>query len=176
MKVHVVLPLVVGLVVCNASVLWAEAGKPREKKAQKAPPVLSAEEMFAQVDANKDKVIELSELMALKQLKGDEARGKKVLAAWDDDKDGKVSLEEFKKFAAAQEKARAEQAAKLDTNGDKVLSAEELRALKQLGGDETRLKAMMERLDDNKDGKISLEEFARFRNLLQVTPAPRKRQ
>lgn len=159
-------------VALGAGVAWAEKAKKGEgaKKPVKPKAPLSVEEMFALVDTNKDKCVELSEIVALKQLKGDEAQAKKLLAAWDADGDGKVTLEEFKKFVEAAQKAKAEQAAKLDTNGDKVLSVDEIKGLKQIGGDEAKAKALLEGLDDDGDGKVILEEFARFRNLTQLPP------
>lgn len=167
-----VLSVAVLTVALGAGVAWAERAKKGEgaKKPAKPKAPLSVEEMFALVDANKDKSVELSEVVALKQLKGDEAQAKKLLAAWDGDGDGKATLEEFKKFVEAIQKARAEQAAKLDANGDKVLSLDEVKGLKQVGGDEAKAKALLERLDDNGDGKVSIEEFARFRNLTQLPP------
>ncbi len=176
MKVaRVVLVLAVCLMMFSGAA-WAEQGKKAKKpgaegKKPKGP--LTVEEMWAQVDTNKDGTVELSELVALKPLKGDEARAKKLLEAWDANGDGKVTKEEFKQFVAKQEEARKKQFSKFDTNGDGALSVDELKGLKQLGGDEAKAKALLERLDDNKDGKVTVEEFAKFRNLLQ-TPAPTK--
>ncbi|MEJ5341392.1 MAG: EF-hand domain-containing protein [Thermogutta sp.] len=176
MKVARVMLAAVVCLLMVSGVAWAEAGKKAAKpgaEGKKAKGPLTVEEMWAQVDSNKDGTVELSEVLALKPLKGDEARAKKLLEAWDANKDGKVTKDEFKEFVAKQEEARKKMASKLDANGDGVLSVDELKGLKNLGGDEAKVKAMLERLDDNKDGKVTVEEFARFRNLLQA-PAPTK--
>jgi len=174
MKVARVMLVAVVCLLMASGVAWAEAGKKAKKpgaEGKKPKAQLTVEEMWDQADTNKDGTVELSELLALKALKGDEARAKKLLEAWDANKDGKVTKEEFKEYVAKQEEARKKMFSKLDTNGDGVLTVDELKGLKHLRGDEAKAKAMLERLDDNKDGKVTVEEFARVRGLLQA-PAP----
>lgn len=167
---HVCLVSVVCLLLIGG-VAWGEQGK----KAKKAPP--TPEELFAQMDTNNDKSVNLDELLAMKQLKGDKEVAEKLLAAWDADKDGKVTQEEFKKFLESQAQTRERQFAKVDLNADKSVSLDEIKSLKQVGGDEAKAKAFLERLDDNKDGKVSLAEFTRVRNIFRVpTPVKEKKK
>jgi len=151
-------------------VAWAEAGK----KAKKAPP--TPEELFAQMDTNNDKAVNLDELLAMKQVKGDKEFAQRLLAAWDANKDGKATQEEFKKFLEAQAQQREKQFAKMDLNADKALTLDEIKSMKQVGGDETKAKAMLERLDDDKDGKLSVAEFTKVRAIFQLPPPVKEKE
>jgi Ca2+-binding EF-hand superfamily protein len=154
-------------------VAWGEPGKPG-KKAKKAPP--TPEELFTQMDTNKDKAVNVDELLAMKQIKGDKEVAQKILAAWDANKDGKATEEEFKKFLESQAQQRERQFVKVDLNADKALTLDEIKSVKQVGGDETKAKAFLERLDDDKDGKVSMAEFTRVRNIFQVPPAEKEKK
>ena len=154
-------------------VAYGEAGKKAGKPVKKAPP--TPEEVFAMLDTNKDGAVDLKELMAAKQLKGDEERAKRVLSAWDANGDGKATKEEFQKAMEAQAQAREKQFAKLDVNGDKSLTLDELKNAKQTGGDEAKAKALLESLDEDKDGKVSVKEFTKVRNVFQVPPTGKKK-
>ncbi|MGQ9504681.1 MAG: EF-hand domain-containing protein [Thermogutta sp.] len=170
---HVCLVSVVCLVLIGG-VAWGEQGK----KAKKAPP--TPEQLFAQMDTNNDKSVNLDELLAMKQIKGNKEVAEKLLAAWDADKDGKVTQEEFNKFLQAQAQERERRGerlfAKVDLNADKCLSLDEIKSLKEVGGDEAKAKAFLESLDDDKDGKVSLAEFARVRNIFQVRAAAKEKK
>jgi len=152
---------------------WAEAGK-KAKKGEKAPP--TPEELFAQMDTNNDKAVNLDELLAMKQVKGDKEFAQKLLALWDENKDGKATQEEFNKYLEAQSQQREKQFAKVDLNADKSLTLDEIKSMKQVGGDETKAKAFLERLDDDKDGKVSLKEFTRVRAIFQLPPQEKEKK
>ncbi len=163
-------------VVCVAlvgGVAWAEQGK-KGKKVEKAPP--TPEELFTQMDTNNDKAVNLDELLAMKQVKGDKEFAQKLLAQWDENKDGKATQEEFKKFLEAQAQQREKQFAKVDLNADKSLSLDEIKSMKQVGGDEAKAKALLERLDDDKDGKVSVKEFTRVRAIFQLPPQEKEKK
>lgn len=113
--------------------------------------------------------------MAAKQLKGDEERAKRVLSFWDANADGKDTKEEFQKAMEAQAQAREKQFAKLDVNADKSLTLDELKNAKQTGGDEAKAKSLLESLDEDQDGKVSVKEFTKVRNVFQVPPAGKKK-
>lgn len=72
-------------------------------------------------------------------------------ATLDTDGDGALTLEELQGAAAAQ-------FAKVDTDGDGLLSADELTAARAEAA-EARVARMVERLDTNEDGGISLAEL-----------------
>ncbi len=77
-------------------------------------------------------------------------------AAVDADKDGKITQAEIDTYRAAQTKA-------LDLDGDGLMSAEELTAMQMKGVQarvEQRVKAMIDRMDGDKDGKLSAAELA----------------
>lgn len=154
-------------------VAWGEPGR-KEKKEKKAPP--TPEELFTQMDTNNDKAVNLDELLAMKQVKGDKEFAQKLLGLWDANQDGKATQEEFKKFLESEAQKREKQFAKMDLNADKALSLDEIKSMKQVGGDEAKAKALLERVDDNKDGKVSVEEFTRVRNIFQLPPAAKEKK
>lgn len=125
--------------------------------------------IFERLDENKDKVLVLTEFLALaagappgnqEQVK---ARLTKAFDEIDTSNDKKVSVAEWK-AAAEKNFARA------DLNKDGVLDAKELTTPQQAAAapphEETRAQfvngrtdELIARLDKNKDGKVSLEEF-----------------
>ncbi|WP_165354549.1 EF-hand domain-containing protein [Tropicimonas sp. IMCC6043] len=83
-----------------------------------------------------------------------------VFAELDADADGKVTVEEFRTFGETRLTARFLDA---DTDGDGKLSAAELQAgmeAYRAGVAASRMQAMVARLDTDKDGLVSQEEFA----------------
>lgn len=109
---------------------------------------------FEQLDTNGDGFVTAEEM---------QAHAESRFMALDTDGDGAVSLEEMKaKFAQGQgDKKKGERGAKkmekmfskMDANGDGKLTADEM---KPKGDRHTK---MIERLDTDKDGKISKAEF-----------------
>lgn len=109
---------------------------PEEYKAgfKKAP-----EGQFEKIDANKDGFVTREEMRKMRQKQAQEKK-KKLLAA-DKDKDGKVTLAEYK---AVFPKANPKAFERLDTDKDGSLSAEEIKKIGARRGGKDK---------DDKDGK-----------------------
>jgi Ca2+-binding EF-hand superfamily protein len=111
---------------------------------------------FNNLDANKDKSLDRSEIEAAQARNVAQAKAeiaKRVEAEFtrlDGNKDGQLSLAEFKGAAASPRVPPVEELVKqLDRNGDGKVTQEEYRALPL---------ANFDRIDTNKDGSISAQE------------------
>jgi Ca2+-binding EF-hand superfamily protein len=111
---------------------------------------------FNNLDANKDKSLDRSEIEAAQARNVAQAKAeiaKRVEAEFtrlDGNKDGQLSLAEFKNAAASPRVPPVEELVKqLDRNGDGKVTQEEYRALPL---------ANFDRIDTNKDGSISAQE------------------
>ncbi|WP_417211527.1 EF-hand domain-containing protein [Antarctobacter sp.] len=113
------------------------------------------EEMFEQIDADKDGKITKDEMEAFRTARFEAA---------DTDGDGKLSQDEM---TAARDARRVERMKtmvdRLDTDGDGLLSAEELAA----GGPKRGPDAMFDRLDADKDGALTMEEMQQARGKMR---------
>ena len=108
---------------------------------------------FTQIDQDDDGVIMVTEVVALYPQGGAELH-----RLMDRDKDGKVTKEEWeawkKKYAGQKPVATAVRYVELDTDADGNVVANEFIAV---FGPES--KAIFDKADKNKDGKLSKEEF-----------------
>ena len=132
-----------------------EATQPKEAT-QEARKGNSIEEDFRRLDANKDGSISRDETQSV---------GTEVLRAhfdnFDTDKNGTLSLQEITAFVQAQqaqlERQRNEAFSRIDTDHDGGISKDE--ATK---ANDAFLISTFESIDDNKDGKLSLQELNVF--------------
>lgn len=142
------------LAACVALPATAQEKKPPQEQQKKRTP----EQVFGRLDANGDKKLSLAEF----QGKREAEQAKKLFSAKDTDKDGSLTLDEYKAQPAAAKTAPEkpqrtpeENFARLDKNGDKQVSFDEFKGKR----DETKARATFDRRDANKDGNLTLEEF-----------------
>ena len=111
-----------------------------------------AEAKFGEADSNHDGVISQSEWQSASL-----RRAKEHFEKMDGNRDGKLSREEMassrKMRGGGERGARREKPRAMDTDGDSQLSRAEI------GDKMPRLSADFERLDGNRDGKLSREEI-----------------
>lgn len=99
-------------------------------------------ERFSERDINRDGVLERSEL---------ESMSEAVFSKIDADKSGGLNPKEMRSFDHARHAERAQQAPQPDTDGDGLLSPAEAIA---------HARAQFAKLDANRDGRLSADEFA----------------
>ena len=137
---------------------------------------MSAREIFAFFDSNKDGSISSEELKASMVTMGAHVSDEEVrlaIAFCDTDGNGVLSFEEFEKLISGHPPQQAgphtsEDLAAIframDKNGDGHISAEELKAAMQMGGNtvtDEEVQQAMKEADTNGDGVINIEELAR---------------
>lgn len=113
------------------------------------------EQMFEQIDADKDGSITIEEMEAYRLARFEAA---------DTDGDGKLSQEELAAARDARRAGRIEaMIERLDQDDDGLLSAEELAAATPKRGPED----MFDRLDTNEDGALTMEEMQAARGKMR---------
>jgi len=131
---------------------------------------------FNEMDKNKDGCLSREEISNFHKAQGfDCAYTQNFIQHCDVNKDGKISLDEYKKKIATIPKAELESAAfkkrfdKLDLDKNGYVELKELKAAMQGCADgrakgltDADLEAWIKAHDANKDGKISYDEFCNF--------------
>ncbi len=147
-------------------------GQPAEKPTpeKKAGPQARLHALFAELDTNKDKALSEEEFAKSKRFQGDAERAKRFFARVDADGDGKVTIQEFAKALAVNPETLFK---RLDADGDGKVTVDELLKARRVNKDEAAAKAMLEKLDTNKDGTIELKEFVAGWNRGHAKPAKR---
>ena len=144
--------------------------KNKDGKLQKDEVPERMQGLFTRGDANKDGVLTQAEIRGMSQMQAapqggggrGEGRGgmrmEPVTAALDADHDGTISADEIRNSTAALKA--------LDRNGDGQLAGDEIRPNfgrgRGFGGGspDEMVSRMMERMDGNKDGKLSRDEMS----------------
>jgi Ca2+-binding EF-hand superfamily protein len=107
---------------------------------------------FKALDTNKNGFLEPAEIMKGMGMKKEQVD--KIFKDFDKNKDGKLSVEEWKEYNMKLHFDR------LDTNKNGTLEKKELMTAWQL--DEKKVTEIMNKYDTNKDGKISFEEYKKM--------------
>lgn len=128
-----------------------------EMQARHAQNKPSAEERFAQRDANGDGKLSPQEVPRM---------AKERFAKLDGNQDGFLSLEEMKAKHAEKAARGQDRFAGADANGDGVLSRAEMRALKE---------AHFKKMDKNNDGVVTQDEVGRGRRAAHESKQGKKR-
>ena len=142
------------------SVGWGLAGAqepaPTVKEETPAPDAKPAEGAAAQAETKPDEI----KAPAAKAVEpgADKRPAPAFFRRADTDKDGKISLEDIKKVVPNFPEDRF---AGFDGNKDGFLVVDELRNPRSMGSGEDRGRGMLERADEDKDGKITAEEFVK---------------
>ncbi|MFT3807016.1 EF-hand domain-containing protein [Arenimonas sp.] len=151
--------------------LFAVAGVALAQSAGESPgPRRAHGDLFAERDGNKDGRISLAEWQ-----QGEQARQKAMFERIDADRDGLVTREEIQKQRGQrhermraqrdQRRDRMEKLRELDKDGDHALSRTEI------GDRLPKLAENFERLDGNRDGKLTREEIRAGRSKMRGEPA-----
>jgi len=126
-------------------------------------------QQFDQIDLDKDGHIDMSDLTAYLEKQGDskqeaEIRASQIIQQVDQNKDGVVSMDEFKnaKLArriGADDRLIKKQFRRIDEDDDGFITHKELSKLFNWTLTEELIKNMIHEIDENNDGKISWDEF-----------------
>ena len=138
--------------------------------------------LFNLMDKNGDGSVTIREIRQLFKSMGrytDENEIRKIMKAADQDKNGKIDLEEFIEYMQkknAIDKSRTSEDEKIlkmfsffDTNGDGLISRDELKKLLTSAGEEIteeEIDAIMQEVDEDNNGVIDFDEFKHMLNIL----------
>ena len=131
------------------------------------------EEVFEACDMNQDGHIDQGELRLVLERYWEgvtvtEERIQRMIAAVDDDNDGRINFGEFMAMMKARtvhrdlQEKMTEMFRTFDVDNDGFITSEELRRVLDGVGDSItpeQTQLIIRRYDDNKDGRVSLEEF-----------------
>jgi len=128
-------------------------------------------EQFNNIDLDNDGQIDLADLTKFLQDQGEskqnaELRASQIIQQVDQDKDGKVSIQEFKnaKLArkiGADDRLIRKQFQRIDEDRNGFITPDELSKLFNWTLTEDLIENMIKEIDENNDGKISYEEFVK---------------
>ncbi|GAB6166087.1 hypothetical protein JCM19992_20870 [Thermostilla marina] len=159
--------LVAVTVVLAGGVAFGQPAK-RPNPEGKTSPQSRLHALFTELDTNKDKALSLEEFAKGKRFQGDAERAKRFFARVDADGDGKVTIQEFAKALTVNPEVVFK---RLDANGDGKVTIEEILKARRVNKDEAAAKALLAKLDSNKDGVIDVKEFTAGWNGGHARPA-----
>ncbi|SEV96272.1 EF-hand domain-containing protein [[Clostridium] fimetarium] len=136
----------------------------------------SAEDFFAQVDANSDGEISVDELKAQRPMGPPPTENQTISSDLDTDGDGTISSDEYDSILSQMGITDAPSAkdffSQVDTNSDGEISIDELNAQNTLASQAASTQSISSVIDLDNDGTISTDEYDSIISKLGITDAP----